>query len=157
MITFPLIKGVGNSLHTLYLSVRSSMTKWEPELQICKPGFKSPLLHWLYPSTMRISSSYVWVCYCCITNLMGPMGQAFRQGPVVMTSLCCDVWGFSWKMQRLDWTWRTHFQGVLVTWLALLHMSITIGLLEWPLGRAPASPRTSDLRGCFEVMMFFVI
>lgn len=58
------------------------------------------------------------------------MGQAFRQGPVVMTSLCGDIWGFSWKMQRLDWSLRTHFQDGLVTWLAPLHMSITAGLLE---------------------------
>lgn len=37
---------------------------------------------------------------------MGSVGQPFRQGPGLMASLFCDVWGFSWKTQRPEWSWQ---------------------------------------------------
>lgn len=83
---------------------------------------------------------------------MDSVGQAFRQSPAVMTSLFCDIWGFCWKIQRLDWSWRIHFQGGLVTWLGPLHQDITVGLLECPLDMAQQVIQEVML----EVMMSFM-
>ena len=35
-----------------------------------------------------------------------------------------------------------------VTWLVLLHLGLTRGLLEWPLDMALSSPKANDLRDC---------
>ena len=34
------------------------------------------------------------------------------------------------------------------TWLVLLHLGLTRGLVEWLLDMALSSPRAKDLRGC---------
>lgn len=79
-----------------------------------------------------------------------PWVRHLDRGPAVMTSLFCDIWGFIWKTQRLDWSWRILFQGGLVTWLGPLHWGITIGLLQCPRDMALAFPRASDSRGPVE-------
>lgn len=87
---------------------------------------------------------------------MGFVGQAFSQGPVVMSYLFHGIWVFSWKTHRLELCWRIHFQDGLITWLVPLHRGITIGLLECPLDMALASFRASDSRVIQEVMAFMI-